>query len=53
MIPSITSSMRTNEKVQEQVHQYNEEDAEYSPTEEERIHVDIDDVSFSHQRGTM
>jgi len=45
--------MRTNEKVQEQVHQYNEEDAEYSPTEEERIHVDIDDVSFSHQRGTM
>jgi len=52
-IPVITSSMRTNEMVQEQDHQYNEEDAEYSPTEEERMHVDIDDVSLSHKRSTM
>ena len=43
-IPVITSSMRTNEKVQEQDRQYNEEHAEYTPTEEERMHVDMDDV---------
>jgi len=48
-IPIMTSSLRTNEEDQH----YNEEDAEYTPTEEERMHVDIDDVSLSHHRSTI
>jgi len=45
--------MRTNEKVQEQDQQNHDEDVEYSPTKEERMHVDLYDVSSSHQRSTM
>ena len=45
-IPMITSLMRTIQKVYD-------EDAEYSPTEEEKMQVEFDDVPLAHQRSTM
>ena len=49
----IISSMRSNAKVQDPDQQNNDEDVEYSPTKEERMHANLDDVSLTHPRSTM
>ena len=45
--------MRTNANIQDQNQQNNDEHAEYSFIEEERMHADLDDVSLSHRSSTM